>query len=59
MTIAPLIGTGDLGKFYENLLASVKGIHFSPRNLLREDKSLPQRASALRTPNQTGESFMI
>lgn len=45
-TIAPSIGTDDLGKFYESLFASVKGIQFSPRNLLREDKYLRRRASA-------------
>jgi hypothetical protein len=43
-TVAPSIGTDDLGKFYESLLASVKGIQFSQRSLPREDTNIQRRA---------------
>lgn len=43
MTAAPAIGTDDLGKFYESLLVSVRGIQFVPRNLFG-DISLQRRA---------------
>jgi hypothetical protein len=43
-TIAPSIGTGDLGRFYESLLASVEGIQFSQKNLLRKDTVIQRRA---------------
>jgi hypothetical protein len=43
-TIAPSIEIDNLGKFYESLLASVKGVQFSQRNLLREDTIVQRRA---------------
>jgi hypothetical protein len=34
-TVSPIIGKDDLGRFYESLLRSVDGIHFSKSRLSR------------------------
>jgi hypothetical protein len=46
-TVAPSIGTDDLGKFYESLLISVKGIQFSQRSSLDGDTILQRRAAPI------------
>lgn len=54
-TIAPSVGMDNVGKFYGSLFASVKGIQFSQRNLLREGTIVQRRAQP--TPISVGFSL--